>query len=469
MIISKRLTSLFFLIVLVLIFIFLIPEELESIYYYNYIINLFCIIISITLLLILYVKNQLDILEPLAFIAVIYISMYFFTPLYDICVGKLTWYGYDLFKYGIKATLIELFGFLVFFIFYRGFKIGKFYKFQYKKQLKITENNKLKASVMLILIMYIFCFIANAFYLMKYNGNGLVYILTLGILGTGGTIQETTVSIGFISMFSYSLPTITLLYWEFGKNKLLKKILFILMLMLQIARGFRFFVLQIAITFFAYYFIKNKKRPKFSSVLGVFFIVMIPVLLMTLFRNSIRAGRGIDIDGLTILIIQDAIEAAILDNFRIYQNFYGMVNVIPSQYPYVFGRQIILGTVFMVIPRIIWAKKLSSYGGYGLSTLIGDGIGSGQAYPSIGEYYYAGGIIGVAICMAIYGAWMKRIKNRLMYSKNVLDTIEYSVLLGVNLQLIIRGYMPSNFWYVIFAILPIFIIRHFGCKKGENT
>ena len=287
------------------------------------------------------------------------------------------------------------------------------------------------------------------------------------MFGGGGTVQTTEASIGFISMFSYSLPTITLLYWEFGKSKILKVILFVPMLMLQVARGFRFFILQIAITFFAYYYIKNKKRPKFADIFITFLILMIPILLMTLFRDSIRGGKGIDISTLDISTVRYAFEAAVWDNFRIYQNFYGMVNVIPSQYPYVFGRQMILGTIFMVIPRIVWPGKISSYGGYGLSTLIGSRIAGGQAYPNVGEYYYAGGIIGVILCMGLYGMWMRRVKNKFMYSKNPLDVIKYSILLGVNLQLIIRGYTPSNFWYVFFAILPIWIIRHFGIKREK--
>ena len=48
-----------------------------------------------------------------------------------------------------------------------------------------------------------------------------------------------------------------------------------------------------------------------------------------------------------------------------------------------------------------------------------------------------------------------------------LDLIMFSVLLGDNLQLLIRGYTPSNFWYVVFTVLPLYLIRYFVLPKGE--
>lgn len=441
------------------------PRNLEDVYFANYFVDSVCLLISIILLLGLYINDQLDMFEPLTIVSLVYIMMYFFTPIYDICVGEYTWYGYDLFQYGVKSTIIAFIGFLSFYIFYTHyFVLGEkklFFDSCYTEEMEI-EN----VSIPLILTMYVFCFGANVYYLTKSGGMNLLYLLTLGTIGSGNAVTTTEASIGFISMFSYSLPAVTLLYWEFGNSKMLKIVLFVPMLMLQVARGFRFFVIQIAITFFAYHYMKKGIRPKITSILLAGLVVMIPILLMTMFRTSIRAGSGIDIGLINSEGLQDAVEAAIWDNFRIYQNFYGMVPKIPIEYPYVYGRQIILGTIFMVIPRIIWPGKLSSYGGEGLATIIGGRIASGQAYPNIGEYYYAGGILGVIVCMGIYGLWMKYVRDRFMQSRSGLDGITFSVLLGANLQLVIRGYTPSNFWYVVFAILPIWIIRKTGIRRG---
>lgn len=442
------------------------PAGIEKIYIDNYLVDSLCLIMSIVMLLRLYINDKVDMFEPLILIAAVYIMMYFFTPIYDICVGELKWYGYDLFQYGIRATVIEFVGFIVFYFFYTHyFTFGDTRKDIHLYKDNDIHDNEVKVSISLILLMYIFCFVANVYYLMRSGGNSLLYLLTLGLSGNGGSTTVTESSLGFVSMFSYCLPAVTLLYWEFGKSKLVKIILFIPMFMLQVARGFRFFVIQIIITFFAYYFIKNKKRPNMINIILAALVLMIPVLLMTLFRVSLREGTGMDLSGISLKSIQNAFDAAVWDNFRIYQNVYGMVHVIPDTYGYVYGRQLVLGTIYMVIPRIIWPGKLSSYGGFGLTTLIGSNIASGQAYPNIGEFYYAGGILGVIICMAIYGMWMKYVRDRFMYSDNKFNWITYSVLLGANLQLIIRGYMPSNFWYVVFSILPVWIVRKFGIRR----
>ena len=107
---------------------------------------------------------------------------------------------------------------------------------------------------------------------------------------------------------------------------------------------------------------------------------------MTTFRVAIRSGVGIDTSIINGDMIKDSFDSAFWDNLRIYKNVYGMVPVIPSQYDYVWGRQIVIGTIVMMIPRALWPGKISSYGGEGLTTLIGPNIASGQAYPALGEY-----------------------------------------------------------------------------------
>lgn len=83
-----------------------------------------CLTVSVSLLLRLYIKKDLDMFEPIVVIGGLYILMYFFTPIYDLCIGQYTWYGYDLFKYGIKATLIAFAGFIGFYVFYENRLFG---------------------------------------------------------------------------------------------------------------------------------------------------------------------------------------------------------------------------------------------------------------------------------------------------------------------------------------------------------
>lgn len=465
---KKIAVSYFTLMLTIFILTVFFPNEAKWIYKKNYLVDSFCLILCEILLLRRYLFFKLDIFEPIVTISFFYIMIYFITPIYDLVSKQYLWYGYNLYEYGTKSSFIALLGYLIFYFLYYSARRKKINNIENKK-IKINNEYILDSKqkvILFILVMYIICFLANVFYLIKSNGNSLVYILSLGMLGKGGTGSVLNAPIGFISMLSYSLPTCTLLYWEFGESKLLKIILFIPMLLLQVVRGFRFFVIQIAITFFAYYYLKKKKRPTIKKIFFLGILLLIPILLMTLFRNNIRDGVGVNLSIVDINLIFKGFDAMFWENLRIYKNFYGMVAVIPEKFPYVYFRQIIIGTMIMFIPRIIWPGKISMYGGEGLATIIGSDIGSGQAYPNLGEFYYAFGVWGVIFFMGLYSLWMKNLKVKYMnINSSGLDIIVFSVLLGTNLQLIIRGYTPSNFWYIIFAILPVYIVRYLISRK----
>lgn len=458
--------------VVAILLIVLFPVSISDVYAQNYVVDAICLLASIILLISLYLRGKLDLFEPITFISLIYIAMFFCAPIHDIISGELYWFGYDLFPYGIKATLIAFLGYCVFFFCYSSnydLKLRSKKRVAAKQVNEMSYFNPLKSEIISIcLVMYLFCFGTNAFYLARAVGNSLLYSLSLGLLGAGNTRETLNAPLGFISMFSFCLPTITLIYWEYSGNKWVARILFVAMFMLQVARGFRFYIIQIAVTFFSYHYIKKNKRPKIISIVCTLFALMIPVIIMTMFRNSIRSGAGMNLSALNVQSIREAFNAAIWENLRIYRNFYAMVNRIPSQYPYVYGRQMILGTLIMFVPRIIWPTKLPSAAGVGLEYIVGMNlIGTGQAYPNIGEYYYAIGVIGVIICMAIYGYWAKRLKRKLMDDAHSnLDIIEYSVLLGCNLQLIIRGYTPGNFWYLVFSVMPLAIVKKLHNKNN---
>lgn len=463
------LLPLFFLFLLILLY----PSEAGEIYRNNYIVDGFALLVVLLLIIIYISKNGFDMFEPIYFITIIYAVLYFVTPIYDILTGEYLWFGYDLFEYGVESTLIALTGYIVFYIFY-------VFKFKLKTNFNTTQSNiteikhndfkseKINLIITVTLIIYAVSFAANVWYMLKSGYTSLTYILTMGLIGGEATASETVDNIGFVSMLSYCLPAATLLYWEYGRNKPLKIILFVPMLMLQVSRGFRFFVIQIAVTFFSYYYIKKKKRPKIINILFALIVLMIPILLMTMFRDTVRAGEGAAVSSVSGDSIKEAFDQAFWDNLRIYKNFYGMVNAIPEKHSFVYGRQMIIGTIVMVIPRIIWPGKISTGAGVGLEQIIGSNLkGTGQAYPNLGEYYFALGIVGVIICMALYGWWAKKLKTKYMsVSAGGINNILFSVLLGANLQLIIRGYTPSNFWYLVFSILPILIIKMI-VKEGK--
>lgn len=397
--------------------------------------------------------------SPFYFFSLTYVFMYSICPMYDIVRHEYLWFGYNVFGSGVSATVIAIIGYLAFFIAYSN--TNKETRRQDDRPAgQLVKPSRIRFNFQIVIIfIWLFCLAANLFYMVAAGGNSILYCLTLGVLGDGG--RETSgVSLGFISMFSYALPAATLLYCEYGKaNWLIKAAMIYIMLALQVSRGFRFIVIQIVVMLFFYYRIRKHKYPNAGICVSVILLLLTSLLVMTMFRTSIRAGAGIDFSSVSGNALSDAFDDMFWENLRIYRNFYGMVDVIPSRFPFCFGDEVIIGTAVMLVPRILWPNKPSMYGGEGLTTLIGPGIASGQAYPALGEYYYALGLIAVVAFMALFGWWMRRAFQRYARSSNPLDNIVYVVYASSTLQLIIRGYMPSNFWFVIFAVLPIIIMK----------
>lgn len=446
-----------FLVLFLALFALMYPVGAHAVYIRVYLVCFFSIF-SVVLTLMLYRRRfGFDMFEPIYFISLIYSMLFFVTPAYDISIGNYLWFGYDLFGIGVRATGYALIGYEVFAAAYAfGFRRSDGTVLLREPDPEQEEMGK--AHIGLILLMFLFCFVSNMYYLTR-NGSSWLYVLSLGVLDAGGQSQKVTADIGFLAMFSYSLPATVLLYWEYGTSKPLKWILFGLMLVMQVARGFRFFVVQIFITFLVFVFLRRGKRPSAGTLLGVIALAIVPIMLMTLFRNEYRAGSSVDYASFFSTDLRKAADEVFWFNFRIYHNYFGIVMKVPSKYPYVYGRQILLGTAVMLIPRILWPGKIPSGAGEGMEVLIGRRLrGTGQAYPNIGEFYYALGIAGIIICMALYGLWARHAKQRYLDGNTrPMDLIHFSILLGVNLQIIIRGYTPSNFWYVVFSLLPVWI------------
>ena len=456
-----------FLVVYLALLILLYPAGAHAVYVRVYLTCFACALAEVLVLMLYRRSFGFDIFDPIYFISMIYGWMFFVTPAYDIAVGNYLWFGYDLFGSGVRATVYALLGFVAFSAAY----VFGFRRSDAARPLREpdpAQEEQGRAGVAVVIGMFLFCFAANMYYLTR-NGSSWLYVLSLGVLDAGAA-QKVSSDIGFLAMFSYSLPATVLLYWEYGASKPVKWLLFALMLVMQVARGFRFFVVQIFITFLTYVFLRRGRRPSLGAMVGVVAVAIVPILLMTLFRNTLRLGGAVNYASVFTADLRDAADEAFWFNFRIYHNFHALVAKVPSQFPYVYGRQIIVGTAIMLVPRILWPGKLPSKAGEDLAVIVGGRLkGTGQALPNIGEFYYALGVAGILLCMAVYGLWMRGVKQKLLVgSTRPMDMIRFSILLGVNLQIIIRGYTPSNFWYVVFSLLPVWIFG-FATRSAAET
>ena len=406
-----------------------------------------------------------DFFEPITIISILYMMLFVFEPMIDICENNLKWFGGNYTSFGIKGTWIAVAGYLFFFIGYRtkrfSFAPSSHNELRYnvKKETKEVEDNAYYAKV--AIVFWIACYFLSVLFLL-FSGKSLAFILTGGLTGNGDLLESRKM-LGALSMFSYCLVGAWMLYFVYGKNKSLKVITFILTVFIYYIRGYRFIIIIFALAPIVFMYLYKQKRPRLVTIIGAIIVMIIFVGFVAAARNSVRYGGGISSD----MVNWDAALEQVKDNFRIYKTYYALVGYVPQKTNYLHGQQIFLYTALMFVPRIIWKSKPETSAGL---YLIRDAISesaflSGTAYPIIGEFYIEFGSVGVVIFMFLYGYLNKSWMNKYGLSYSKFDQIMYSILLLSNFQIVIRGYTPSNFYMVIFFVLPLLFIKFL---KGIN-
>ena len=406
-----------------------------------------------------------DFFEPITIISILYMMLFVFEPMIDICENNLKWFGGNYTSFGIKGTWIAVAGYLFFFIGYRTKRFSfapsshNELRYKVKKETKEVEDNAYYAKV--AIVFWIACYFLSVLFLLL-SGKSLAFILTGGLTGNGDLLESRKM-LGALSIFSYCLVGAWMLYFVYGKNKSLKVITFILTVFIYYIRGYRFIIIIFALAPIVFMYLYKQKRPRLVTIIGAIIVMIIFVGFVAAARNSVRYGGGISSD----MVNWDAALEQVKDNFRIYKTYYALVGYVPQKTNYLHGQQIFLYTALMFVPRIIWKSKPETSAGL---YLIRDAISesaflSGTAYPIIGEFYIEFGSVGVVIFMFLYGYLNKSWMNKYGLSYSKFDQIMYSILLLSNFQIVIRGYTPSNFYMVIFFVLPLLFIKFL---KGIN-
>ena len=428
----------------------------------NYIVILVCFLLSAIVFLITAINNNLQLFEPISIATAIYFFMFVYYPLRDINIGTEFFFTQNFTGGTIKATVIFAASYIAML---SGYYCRKRYHYPADEQCIFRPNARTSRKYMNVsIIMWSIGLVANLIYIMS-SGKNLIYILTLGMGGAKSSELTSSSPLGFVGMFGYLMIGSLLYIMEICKSKILKSILFLLTLDMFLVRGFRFVVVVILIAPVIYYYVNNKKKPKLISVCFLVVILLIMITLLGSFRNDIRSGTSnTKLASITI----ETVEEALYENFGQYRAFYIMVDQIPKNYSYTYGVKTFINPLIMFIPRMIWEGKtfLGTESGYFLSQ---EAISAGSAYCNIGEFYMDFGAIGCIIAMFFEGyifAWTKKWINGKNISVHGL--IAYSIFTPLVLQIIIRGYMASNFNLVLFSLLPVFICSHIHPESNEN-
>lgn len=407
-------------------------------------------------------NRKIMIFEPMIVFTFIYFFMFVYYPLEDINEGVTTFFGQDITAGTIKATLIVMFSYIAFL---GGYYLKKSYHVQMPEQRYMRESSDSKRKIFFVaLALWLVGLAANFFYIMS-SGKSLAYILSLG---AGGVIDSDAGGnglLGFVGMFGFLMIGSWFYIKEYGRSRSLKIVTYLLTLLLFWVRGFRFVIVIILVSPIVFYFVKRKKNPSPFVLAAMLVVLLSMITVVGIFRNDIRHGTD---TAETSDIGLDTVEQSLYENFGQYRPFYIMVEQIPENYSYTYGVKSFVNPLIMFIPRIVWRGK--RFLGESSNNFLSRAAQiAGSAYCNLGELYMDFGAIGCVIAMFFVGrifGWTKKwIHGRIISDHSL---FAYSVLVPLTMQLIIRGYMASNFNLILFCLLPIWICSKLGIKEEKT-
>ena len=397
-------------------------------------------------------RSPIYLFEPYFVIMLVYILVFYAAPYFQLPAGDNLKYGIDISDNAVFASFLVVIGFASFSFAYDVTTI--------KSHKETIFYGPLcgRAAQIVLVSAYLFWLAAYVLSLMNSmtKGYSLFYAITGGLMGGGvdgsGLINRDD-GVGFVSYFRYSLVGCWMVIFIYGKNCVLKIILFLLTITMMLLDGTRAAALIPLLAPVVFYYVKQKKSPKLSSVL-VFVLVLVAVFaVMQATRAGIRTGAGFDLSGKTL----DNMMEPFLMEIEDYKVFYAILGVVPERHDFLYGTQMIGYSLIILIPRVLWPGKPDPQ----LYELIDSALGAtavrdGVAYPALGEYYVEFGVLGCVLCMFLLGFFCKRLNAlRTVENGNTLALVTYALVYPALMQVVIRGYFPQNFTMLLMLLAPI--------------
>ncbi len=454
---SKKNMNMVVILYLVVGFIFLlkIPDFLTSKEVFEYIF----VLMSYFLVGIIWIKYINDygifIFEPVTMVMGITFITFSVEPMVSMIQNDMGIGSFYVFNGCIKATSIYIVGIITFlFAYYNGSLV---FEMKEVKQSQPVKNDRI---LHIAFIIWLVAFCVQVIDLVA-NGYSINYIFSLG---STGSMENTEGGLGIFGNIRYFMVT-ALLYMDiYSKNKKFVWLCRCLSILLAILRGYRWIVIVYVLSPIVLYAYVKRKSPKFKNIITLALILVIFIGAMQFVRTSLREGNGLGNYNKEINFNLAYIWGAFQGNFDLYKTLYGAVTYFPSTSFYTLGQQMIYLTIATIIPRSIWPTKPYSV----IDTVhkvyfMGEGAVRGHwAYAQMTEFYIEFGIIGVIICMYLFGRFCKYLRQLpLPSNRTVHGVVVASFFFPMLMQLVIRGYTPLNFWPIVFILIPVFIMKHF--------
>ena len=402
--------------------------------------------------------KKVDILEPIVLVTVLHILLFEIVPIICLYTDRILFFDKDVWDGCIEGTYISTVGYLFLVLAY-------FLKAKRKENALVGNDNVIHNKKNCLICAYIIWFVAfvcNVIVILGYGLN-LRYLITGGqaILEQEANSKS---AYGFLVIIAYAMIPSFLYIYELGKSKIIKFILFYLMFMSFYVRGFRFIMIAVLIAPFIYRYLKKNKRPRLILIAVVLIALSIFSGYIQMARDSIRMGSGGDMDLIHIFNV-DNVSEMLIENFEIFKTYYAIVDYFSVGFKYTLGAEIILYTVVLFVPRAIWPAKPQPPLYNVITQVVNERAReSGTAFPYMGEYYFEFGIVGVCVFSFILGRLLKKLKMCLL-GNDAHSYILYASVYPLLLQVLIRGYTPTNFYMIIAVVLPVLIMRKFVSRE----
>jgi len=445
---------LFILLTLCIFFAINFPINATSLYKSNYTVLLISLIFCSILLSTKLMDKNLFIFDPFLFSSFLFFCVFLIQPMIDIIKNTVVAY-YDLQdpSYGCqRGTLIFVVSYIVFYIGYFFRKSPNRTSHLYSPITKIDKTNIAFFSFILWIVFTLFCVI---FFIA--NGYSIIYIFTLGQLGHA-QVNEIFARMGFLWKFSTSMIVCFMYYLTCGRSRLVKLIMFAITLTILILNGGRAILLILLAAPIVYYYTKRAKNIPMRYIAIALALFLLISATVQAARWGLRSGGEVQVETQWNM---DTILYPMRSNFGVYKMYYFVVATVPEKTNYLWGKETILYTLVMFIPRVIWPDKPDAPFRDVLRYAAGDhAVMQGEAFPGLTEFYMDFGIVGCMFFSFLLGWLVSKLKNLYLHSRT--DThglILFSVLYPFLFQVIIRGYIPSLFYTLVCIFLPYIVLK----------
>lgn len=401
-------------------------------------------------LMLLFARFGVDILEPIVLVGALYFALMVFGPLICIIIGDTDILGIDTMGGCVKGTIVFLISFYAYCL---GYYLPMKNKIKtIDQKLQIVEKLQKGWIIRTMIFVWIICLSVTVLYDVSI-GRSKLYMFSFGQLGHAAPQEAETPLKGLIDL-SYALLGAWVYLSIYWKHKGWLTVMYFLTLSVFVTRGFRFIVVIALLAPIVLHYLRAEKRPKLINiVLLIAFLIMLMGTIGSI-RTALRTGKAIE--GMSTGV--SAVQSVFNSDFTTYKSYYGIIEAFPSKMNYQFGREIFLGTALMMIPRAIWPGKPEPVTHQIEAVAVSTHASlSGEAYPNLGEFYFEFGIIGCIIFMFIFGRLCCYLKQ-FMKAQSITGKLIFSISFFALIQLIGRGYIPSNFYLVLFLNLPMILM-----------